>query len=400
VGTTTGGAGLNNGQAGGGGSTASQTNKPGGNGGANTGGGGGGGSHYSATNQGGNGGSGIVVVRYSGGQKAIGGTVTTVSADTVHTFTSSGTLTIFPGEGLTPSTTSAYFGDTFTVYLTANEPDSTTVPYTISGVTSAEINGAGLTGNFTITGGIASLQIVTVAGTLDTKTFSISAYGYTVTVGLTYAQSFTVPRNSSGWGINQVFTLVTRNLPDSTTIPYTITGVDSSDINGASLSGNITVTSNQGQLTVSSDPLLLTSKTLTVTLPGGFFLSVNLTFVTVPVQSFSQTIGLDGLAVTTALTGDLLESTINSQAWTETLVVEPVLNPGIDGIDVIPSITGDLAEQLTVDVTLGSVERNADPKQVRMSGVSASPTYVYTDGAPIAAPDPSLTQTVEQWTIT
>lgn len=93
VGITSGGAGLNNGSAGGGGSTNSQTNTPGGDAGANTGGGGGGGSHYNANNRGGNGGSGIVIVRYSGPQKATGGTVSTVAGYTIHTFTSSGTFT-------------------------------------------------------------------------------------------------------------------------------------------------------------------------------------------------------------------------------------------------------------------------------------------------------------------
>jgi hypothetical protein len=339
-------------------------------------------------------------VRYSGGQKAVGGTVTTVSTDTVHTFTASGTLTVFPGEGLTSSTASAYFGDTFTVYLTANEPDNTTVPYTISGVTSAEINGASLTGNFTVTGGIASLEIVTVAGTLDTKTFSISAYGYTTIVDLTYTQSFTTPRISSGWGINQVFTLVTRNLSDSTTVPYTITGVDSSDINGASLTGNITITSNQGQLTVSSDPLLLTSKTLTVTIPGGFSLSVALTFVTVPAAESLRPMGIEGVSVTSIEVSDLAESTVNAQAWTETFVEEHRFLSSIEGINVIPTDPGDLAEQLTVAVSIGDMPRVDDPTEVRMVGIAASPTYVYTDGAPIAAPDPSETQSIEQWTIT
>ena len=59
-------------------------------------GGGGGGSHYQSTNnKGGNGGSGIVIVRYSGPQKATGGTITTVAGYTIHTFTSSGTFTPF-----------------------------------------------------------------------------------------------------------------------------------------------------------------------------------------------------------------------------------------------------------------------------------------------------------------
>jgi hypothetical protein len=93
VGITTGGAGLNNGSPGGGGSPNAQTNTPGGDAGANTGGGGGGGSHYNSNNKGGNGGSGIVIVRYSGPQKATGGTITTVAGYTIHTFTSSGTFT-------------------------------------------------------------------------------------------------------------------------------------------------------------------------------------------------------------------------------------------------------------------------------------------------------------------
>ena len=68
-------------------------NAPGGNAGANTGGGGGGSSHYNANNKGGDGGSGIVIVRYSGPQKATGGTISTVAGYTIHTFTSSGTFT-------------------------------------------------------------------------------------------------------------------------------------------------------------------------------------------------------------------------------------------------------------------------------------------------------------------
>lgn len=68
-------------------------NAPGGDAGVNTGGGGGGGSHYNSNNKGGNGGSGIVIVRYSGPQKATGGTITTVAGYTIHTFASSGTFT-------------------------------------------------------------------------------------------------------------------------------------------------------------------------------------------------------------------------------------------------------------------------------------------------------------------
>jgi hypothetical protein len=63
----------------------------------NTGGGGGGGSRSPPSGQphfGGNGGSGVVIIRYSGSQKAIGGTVTSSGGYTIHTFTASGTFTI------------------------------------------------------------------------------------------------------------------------------------------------------------------------------------------------------------------------------------------------------------------------------------------------------------------
>ena len=62
------------------------------NGEANTG-GGGGGSYGNGTAAGGAGGSGIIIVRYPGPQKAIGGTVTSVNGDTIHTFTTSGNFT-------------------------------------------------------------------------------------------------------------------------------------------------------------------------------------------------------------------------------------------------------------------------------------------------------------------
>ena len=92
---------------GGGGSNRNGVGRSGGLGGGGTGGtsptagtpntgGGGGGTGYSGYGGGGTsaiGGSGIIIVRYPGPQKAIGGTVTSVGGDTIHTFTTSGTFT-------------------------------------------------------------------------------------------------------------------------------------------------------------------------------------------------------------------------------------------------------------------------------------------------------------------
>ena len=91
-----GGSGESGGTQGTGGGSAVNTggngtaNGSGGAGGANTGGGGGG--TRRGVSPGGNGGSVIIIIKYAGAQKATGGTVTTVSGSTVHTFTSSGTF--------------------------------------------------------------------------------------------------------------------------------------------------------------------------------------------------------------------------------------------------------------------------------------------------------------------
>ena len=92
---------------GGGGSNRNGVGRSGGLGGGGTGGtsptagtpntgGGGGGTGYSGYGGGGTsaaGGDGIIIVRYPGPQKAIGGTVTSVGGDTIHTFTTSGNFT-------------------------------------------------------------------------------------------------------------------------------------------------------------------------------------------------------------------------------------------------------------------------------------------------------------------
>jgi hypothetical protein len=77
------------GGVGGGGAGGAPAFAPGTAGTANTGGGGGGGGD---DGNGGAGGSGIVIVSYAGSQRFTGGTVTTSGGNTIHTFTSSGTL--------------------------------------------------------------------------------------------------------------------------------------------------------------------------------------------------------------------------------------------------------------------------------------------------------------------
>jgi hypothetical protein len=241
---TGGGSALNSGSVAEIGALNSQTNKRGGAAGVNTGSGGGGGSHYNLTNDGGSGGSGIVVVRYSGTARGTGGTITTVSGDTVHTFTTSGVLTIYQ-PGLTANVTSTNWGNTVSVRYTGDEADGSTIAYTITGVSSAEINNAPLSGNLTIASGTATLEIqLTQINTLKSSTLTISAGSNTLNIPVTNFTSFTSSATGTFWGGNVRFALSTINFPNNGNVPYTITGVTSQQINNTSLTGNIVVTNS------------------------------------------------------------------------------------------------------------------------------------------------------------
>ena len=72
-----------------------------------------------------------------------------------------------PTYSLTSSATTINEGQSFTITLdTTNVPDGTNVPYTITGVSSADIGGVSLTGSFTVLNNSASLTINVTADQL------------------------------------------------------------------------------------------------------------------------------------------------------------------------------------------------------------------------------------------
>lgn len=207
----------------------------------NTGGGGGGGSYWSPnggwTTGSGAGGSGRVLIRYAGTPLATGGTITQSGGYTVHEFLTSDTFTT-PGAGLSSSNTSLYWGQSVTFTYIADEANGANIAYTITGVDSAQINGASLTGNFTFNNGIASLTLQTKATTVTANTLTITAGSNTINIPITYLISLTGPIGGS-WGANLTYTAATRGLSNNALIPYTITGsnVTSSQLANFPLTG-------------------------------------------------------------------------------------------------------------------------------------------------------------------
>jgi hypothetical protein len=187
-----------------------------------------------------------------------------------------------PTYALVAAPTSLNEGGNVTITLnTTDVPNGTLVPYTISGtgITTADINGASLTGNFTVNSNTASLVLIITGDYLtegnETLRLTLNSIGTFVDVTLVdfyKTRTFSLSSNKASVyeGENFTITLNTTNVFDGSLIPYTISGsgITTADINGASLTGNFTVNSNTATLLVqtSIDAVEEVSETFTITL--------------------------------------------------------------------------------------------------------------------------------------
>jgi hypothetical protein len=173
-------------------------------------------------------------------------------------------------------------GNSFTVVLTTTGvSNGTNVAYTISGtgITTGDISGASLTGNFTISSGTASVTFnVTADGVAEgTESFTLSLNNGQASISIsitdatpTYFLYIVGSLSSVNEGSSFTVGLTVSNLPDGSTVPYTITGISSADISGASLTGNFTTALSEASATfvVAADLLLEGPETFTLTLNG------------------------------------------------------------------------------------------------------------------------------------
>jgi hypothetical protein len=183
-----------------------------------------------------------------------------------------------PTYALSANPTSLNEGGNFTITLnTTDVSNNTTVPYTITGVSSADINGASLTGNFTVVNNTASATFTTTGDYLtegdETFVLTLNTIGTTVSVLIVdYYKTRTYSLSTSATTVveGNTFTIIldTANVFNGSTVPYTITGVSSADIGGASLTGNFTINNNTGtaSFTATADGIKEGYETFTLTL--------------------------------------------------------------------------------------------------------------------------------------
>lgn len=127
-----------------------------------------------------------------------------------------------------------------------------------------------------------------------------------VTVTSTYSLSASASSINEGQSVT--FTLYTTDIPNGTLVPYTITGVTSADLGGASLTGNFTVSGNQATLTLTASADLTTegNETITVSLTGVAGVSASVLIVDTS-QTAAATITVNS---TTPVEGDQLTFSI------------------------------------------------------------------------------------------
>lgn len=148
------------------------------------------------------------------------------------------------------------------VVTTSGVASGTVVPYTITGVTSADISaGSGdvatgyLTGNITIGSNGTGYAYVFVAkdASVENETMTIQLFASgnqnfltrdvkIIDVG-TEVYAVNSDRGSYNEGDTIRFTLSTTNVPTGNTVAYTVTGISSGDIVSGSLSGTMTINS-------------------------------------------------------------------------------------------------------------------------------------------------------------
>lgn len=184
---------------------------------------------------------------------------TTITGTPSWTIVDSSTTPVDPTYVLGTNKASVDEGSSVIITLTtANVSAGEVVDYTITGVTSADINNASLTGSFEV-GTTDDITIIAAADAVtegaETLTLSLDNGEDSIAipindVSLDPTYSLSASASTVDEGDSFTVNLSTTDVQNGTTIPYTISGVSSADIANASLTGDFVVTENAASITV------------------------------------------------------------------------------------------------------------------------------------------------------
>ena len=228
-----------------------------------------------------------------------------------------------PTYALSSSAASVNEGSSFTITLTTtNIDDGTVIPYTISGVTSADINGTNLSGNFVVTNNTSQITVVTSADatTEGAETFVLSLNSLSTSQSVTINDTSQTPAQEASYAVaaaaNNVdedssltFNVTTTLIEDGTTLYWTVTN----DSDFATSSGSFTITSNAGSFSV--------TPTADATTEGAetFTASIRTDSVSGTVVATSSSVTINDTSTTPAFSPDYTITVTNNGASAYTL---------------------------------------------------------------------------------
>lgn len=301
-------------------------------------------------------------------------------------------------------------GDTITFTLTtANVSNGTTVPYTISGVASTDIGGASLTGSFTVNNNTATLIINTTIDALveGSEEILLELDGTNDSVSIILYDPFyfllTDVIDYVNEGDTFTVTLATLGVPNGTSVPYTITGVTSDDINGASLTGNFVINNNEAVETfvTTVNPAVEGNETFTLTLDNGFAFVEIIIAESIYSLSTSSASADEGTTFTITLDTQFVKNDVEVP-----YTITGVSSADIDGADltgVFTIVDGTDSIEFTVtrdattegtEIFLLSLDNGKDSQAVTINDTSLDPTYTLSRSASSAAEGSSFTITL------
>jgi hypothetical protein len=145
-------------------------------------------------------------------------------------------------------------GNGVTITLTTTAvPNGTVVPYTITGISASDLTLNTLTRDFIVNNNTSNTFLTAtndgVFEGVETATLSLNngraSISFTISDSVSYSlSSFMTPEEGQSIAV----TLTTTNLPNGSTVPYTITGITQADLTVGSLTGNFTISNNTSGL--------------------------------------------------------------------------------------------------------------------------------------------------------
>ena len=182
---------------------------------------------------------------------------------------------------------------------TTNVDQGTNVPYSVTGISSADLSSGSISGNFTVgVDGTAtkSFTLSADATTEGNETFLMSVDSgnstHSVTVidsskTATYSLSRSAASRNEGQSVT--ITLTTTNVLNGTNVSYTVGGISAGDLSSGSLSGNFTINNNSASTSFTLSNDLTTEGTETLTLSaGGQSINVTINDTSITPLTFSS----------------------------------------------------------------------------------------------------------------